>query len=85
MTLAMKNGESYRPFVAEFLAPVRTLVKPVSEGLFAGILDIPKVPTLKDRLMFRLSVLFGVWKEGDHRNWNAIRNWAESLSPLLLR
>ncbi len=85
MTLAMKNGESYRPFVAEFLAPVRTLVKPVSEGLFAGILDIPKVPTLKDRLMFRLSVLFGVWKEGDHRDWNAIRNWSESLSPLLLR
>jgi ubiquinone/menaquinone biosynthesis C-methylase UbiE len=39
MTLAMRNGESYRPFVAEFLAPVRALVKPVSEGLFAGALD----------------------------------------------
>jgi menaquinone-dependent protoporphyrinogen oxidase len=85
MTLAMKNGESYRPFVADFLSPVRTLVRPVSEGLFAGVLDISKVPTLKDRLMFRLSVLFGVWSEGDHRDWNAIRKWAEGLSPLLLR
>jgi menaquinone-dependent protoporphyrinogen oxidase len=85
MTLAMKNGESYRPFVADFLSPVRTLVRPASEGLFAGVLDISKVPTLKDRLMFRMSVLFGVWSEGDHRDWNAIRKWAEGLSPLLLR
>jgi menaquinone-dependent protoporphyrinogen oxidase len=84
MTLAMRNGENFRPFVAEFLAPVRTLVKPVSEGLFAGALDIRKVPTWRDRLMFRLSVLFGVWTEGDHRDWNAIRAWAEDLRPRLL-
>jgi hypothetical protein len=29
-------------------------------------------------------VLFGVWKEGDHRDWAAIRAWAESLRPQLL-
>jgi menaquinone-dependent protoporphyrinogen oxidase len=83
MTLAMRNGESYRPFVADFMAPVRALVKPVSEGLFAGALDISKVPTLRDRLMFRMSVLFGVWSEGDQRDWSAIRSWAESLPPKL--
>lgn len=83
MTLAMRNGERYRPSVAEFLAPVRALVKPVSEGLFAGALDIAKVPTLRDRLMFRLSVWFGVWSEGDHRDWNAIRAWAEGLRSKL--
>jgi menaquinone-dependent protoporphyrinogen oxidase len=83
MTLAMRSGEKYRPFVAEFMAPVRALVRPVSEGLFAGVLDISKVPTFKDRLMFRVSVLFGVWTEGDHRDWNAIRAWAEGLRPLL--
>jgi menaquinone-dependent protoporphyrinogen oxidase len=83
MTLAMRNGESYRPFVAEFLAPVRALVKPVSEGLFAGALGIGKVPALRDRLMFRLSVLFGVWAEGDYRDWNAIQNWAKNLAPQL--
>ncbi len=83
MTLAMKNGENYRPFVSEFLAPVRALVKPVSEGQFAGVLDISKVPTFKDRVLFRLSVLFGVWSEGDHRNWKAIREWAENLAPRL--
>ena len=83
MTLAMKNADQYRGFVSDFLQPVRALVKPVSEGLFAGVLDIGKVPSVSDRFKFRLSVLFGVWSEGDHRDWNAIRSWAESILPLL--
>ncbi len=84
MTLAMKKGD-YRDHVATFLQPVRTLVRPVSEGYFAGILDIAKVPSLSERLKFRLSVAMGVWSAGDHRDWQAIHAWAESLQPLLLR
>jgi len=57
----------------------------VSEGLFAGALDISKVPSFRDRLKFRLSVVFGVWSEGDHRDWNAIRAWADGIRPLLLQ
>ncbi|CAG0936510.1 menaquinone-dependent protoporphyrinogen oxidase [Thermoflexales bacterium] len=83
MTLAMKNGEKYRSSVGEWLAPVRARVKPVSEGLFAGALDIGKIPSFGDRLKFRLSVMLGVWKEGDHRDWNAIRAWATELNRLL--
>jgi menaquinone-dependent protoporphyrinogen oxidase len=82
MTLSMKKGE-YREYVATWLEPVRALVKPVSEGLFAGALNIRKVPSFGDRLKFRLSVLLGVWAEGDHRDWNAIRAWTQSLHPLL--
>ena len=85
MTLAMPGADKYREHVADFLQPVRALVRPVSEGLFAGALDISKVPSFRDRLMFRLSVVFGVWAEGDHRDWNAIRAWAESIRPLLLQ
>jgi menaquinone-dependent protoporphyrinogen oxidase len=85
MTLAMRNGEQYRSHVSTWLDPVRVLVKPVSEGLFAGMLDISKVPSFGDRFKFRLSVVFGVWEEGDHRDWNAIRLWAENLYPLLTR
>ena len=85
MTLAMKNADQYRGFVSDFLQPVRALVKPLSEGLFAGVLDIGKVPSVSDRFKFRLSVLFGVWSEGDHRDWNAIRSWAESILPLFSR
>jgi menaquinone-dependent protoporphyrinogen oxidase len=83
MTLAMKNGEKYRPAVATWLDPVRTLVKPVSTGLFAGVLDVGKISSFSDRLKFRVSVLLGVWKEGDHRDWNAIRDWAASLGSAL--
>jgi menaquinone-dependent protoporphyrinogen oxidase len=79
MTLAMKNGEKYRPQVLDWLAPVRRMVHPVSEGIFAGVLDIGKIPSFGDRLKFRLSVLFGVWSEGDHRDWDAIHDWADSL------
>jgi len=82
MTLAMKKGD-YRQEVATWLQPVRALVRPVSEGLFAGALDISKVPSLKDRLGFKISVATGVWSEGDHRDWKAIRRWAASLPPLL--
>jgi len=84
MTLTMKNGEQYRSHVSTWLEPVRALVRPVSEGLFAGALDIGKIPSFSDRLKFRISVLSGVWKEGDHRDWNAIQAWAERLDPLLI-
>ena len=84
MTLAMPRADKYREHVADFLQPVRALVKPVSEGLFAGALDISKIPSFGDRLKFRLSVVFGVWSEGDHRDWNAIRAWAADLKPILV-
>ena len=84
MTLAMNNASQYRSHVATWLAPVRALVHPDSEGLFSGGLDVSRIPSLGDRLKFRLSVLFGAWKEGDHRDWNSIRAWAQSLRPLLV-
>lgn len=82
MTMSVKK-ESFQQGVAGWMAPVRALVKPVSEGYFAGILDISKMPSFGDRLKFRLSVLSGVWSEGDHRDWNAINDWARKLLPLL--
>jgi len=82
MTLAMP-GKNYAEHVATWLAPVRALVRPVSEGLFAGSLDVSKVPSFGDRLKFRMSVAMGVWKEGDHRDWTAIRAWAANLKPML--
>jgi len=85
MTLTMRNAQQYRGHVSTWLEPVRTLVRPVSEGLFAGALDIARIPSFGDRLKFRISVLMGVWKAGDHRDWNAIRAWAMELKPLLSR
>ena len=78
MTMAIQN-ENYRAGVQGWLEPVRRLVKPVSEGFFAGALAIHRVPSLADRIKFRISVALGVWTEGDHRDWKAIRDWAKAL------
>lgn len=83
MTLAMKN-ESYHRAVVDWLEPVRALVTPVSEGLFAGALDLDKVPSFRKRLMFRVSIATGVWSAGDHRDWDAIRAWAGELAAQLV-
>jgi menaquinone-dependent protoporphyrinogen oxidase len=85
MTLALKHEEwRHEADVAEWLEPVRQLVTPVSEGLFAGMLDINKITSYIDRLKFRLSVLSGIWTEGDHRDWDAIQSWARELSTKLV-
>lgn len=85
MTLAMPKGTQYREAAREWTAPVRALVQPVSEGLFAGRLDLSRIPSWGDRLKFRLSIALGVWKQGDHRDWKAIRAWAAELGPRLER
>lgn len=82
MTMAMKNPAA-RAGVSEWLAPVRALVRPLREGYFAGVLTLVKVPSMRQRLMFRAAVAMGVWSEGDHRDWDAIRAWALELKPLL--
>lgn len=82
ITLAMRDNK-YRDGVSSWLDPVRTLVRPVSEGLFAGTLELSKLPLIPDRLGMQAAVAFGVFPQGDHRDWDAIRAWAKGLAPLL--
>lgn len=84
ITLAMRNGELYRNAVREWTAPVRAIVSPLSEGLFPGMLDFSKLPFNWETLKLRATVAMGVFPRGDHRDWNAVRAWAESLKPMLL-
>lgn len=83
ITMAMENAERYRAGVMSWVAPVRAMVKPLNEGLFAGRLDFSKLPFNRDTLMLRLAVVLGIFPRGDHRDWDAIRIWAKALSPLL--
>lgn len=80
ITLSMKGSEQYREGVSSWMAPVRALVRPVSEGYFAGMLDFHKMPLTFNTLMMRVPVLLKIWREGDHRDWAAIRAWAASLA-----
>ena len=84
ITLAMKNGEQYRNAVREWTAPVRAIVPPLSEGLFAGMLDFSKLPWNWETLKLRATVAVGIFPRGDHRDWNTVHAWAESLKPMLL-
>ena len=85
ITLSMSGADQYREGVSSWMAPVRALARPVSEGLFAGTLDFQKMPLTFNTLMMRIPVLLGMWKVGDHRDWNAIRAWAERVHPLLMK
>ncbi len=82
ITLAVPN-EKYREGVAAWMQPVQELVTPVSVGLFAGVLDLAKLPLFPDGLRMRLPVALGIFPQGDHRDWEAIRAWVSSLAAKL--
>jgi menaquinone-dependent protoporphyrinogen oxidase len=84
ITLAMSNGEQYRRAVAEWIAPVRRRVQPVSEGLFAGRLDFSKLPLGLDTAKLRMTAALGIFPKDDRRDWKAIEVWAANLYPLLV-
>lgn len=83
ITLSMKNADQYRDGVSDWMSPVRTVVHPLSVGLFAGALEFNKMPFSMNALAMRIPVMMGMWKTGDHRDWNAIRAWTEQTYPLL--
>jgi menaquinone-dependent protoporphyrinogen oxidase len=85
ITLSMTNAGQYLEGLKSWMSPVRDLLHPISEGYFAGALDFSKLPFSLNVLAMRLVVLIGVWKKGDHRDWNAIHAWAESLPSQLLQ
>ena len=68
-----------RQEAAAYLAPVRALVEPVSEGLFAGKIEYSTL-SFFDRTIAKLVGS----AEGDWRDWEAIRTWATALRPTLL-
>ena len=85
ITLAMSNSDPYRQAVAAWIQPVRAQVSPVSEGLFAGMLDFNKLPLNWDTVKLRAVVALGIFPKDDRRDWKVIHEWAESIHPLLLQ
>ena len=80
--LTMKDDtEENRHTVAAYLDPVREKVPevdPVAVGLFAGAVTYSKLPFLYRTIIKKMGA-----PEGDFRDWEAIRAWAEELVPLL--
>jgi menaquinone-dependent protoporphyrinogen oxidase len=71
------NTAAARQTVSAYLDPVRALVKPASEGLFAGVMHLNKL-----KLFERLIMLAMQTSEGDYRQWDAINAWGEQAAAL---
>jgi menaquinone-dependent protoporphyrinogen oxidase len=73
------DDETSRQNRQQYLAPVRKLVTPRAEALFAGVGDPKKVSFVERQLYKAVKA-----PQGDYRSWQAIRAWAESLQNILL-
>lgn len=86
LTLVNPAQGAHRQTLA-FLDPVVNdvpEVQPVDIGLFAGKLDYSKLSWMVSLVMKQKMRDKGI-SEGDYRNWDAIRSWAEGLRSPLLR
>jgi menaquinone-dependent protoporphyrinogen oxidase len=77
MTLE-KDTEENRKTVSAYLDPIRALVKPANEGMFAGVFNPNKVS-----LLYRLIGTAMKTPVGDFRKWDQITAWTEQAAPAL--
>ncbi len=73
---AIRKAEAY----ADQLRSLVPEVTPVTVGAFAGVLQFARAPWPARWALRLISVMTGV-KEGDYRDWEAIRSW--TLDQLL--
>jgi len=69
------EDETSRAAREAYAAPVRALLPNVSEVFFTGKMDFARLSFL-DRFISRMVKAV----EADHRDWDAIRRWAETVS-----
>lgn len=78
-----QNKARHTTLMQSFMAPVRAIVQPVTEGCFAGAFTMDKITNSMDRLGMKIHQSVSPMPEGDFRDWDAIHNWAESLPTRL--
>lgn len=80
LTLAKRTEATERKAAqyAEKLEQLAPPLRPISIGLFGGVLDAGKAPWVTRALLRLLSFATGL-KEGDYRDWNEISEWAKAL------
>jgi len=83
MMLATDNAQ-YRSMVPTWLDPLKQKLSPVAAGSFSGAVLLDHYPKFTDKLGMRIFLASVKLKEGDYRDWKAIRTWAENLRPAFL-
>jgi len=76
-TISRHTYQSARE-VAEYLTPVRRIIRVQSEGYFGGVLDYNEQTSQDQRLLTAKQV-----PEGDYRNWMMIYRWSVRTLGLL--
>jgi len=76
--LLRNDTPEIRGKVLAFLDPVRQILEPSSIGLFAGKIDYSRMDGLDRSIAEAVST-----SQGDWRNWEAIRSWAQGLQRIL--
>ncbi len=77
MTMVEDTPET-RARAAGFLEPVRKVLAPAAEGYFAGKVDPQRLSFLESTMLKLKST-----PVGDFRDWNKIRDWAQSTYALV--
>ncbi len=79
LTLANPTPDAVRKAAAyaDQISNLVPWVQPLSVGRFAGVLKFAGTPWPMRLVLRTLSLATGV-KEGDYRDWDAIRDWAQS-------
>lgn len=72
--------ETERKQAETYLDALKAIVKPAAESIFAGKMDTKKLS-----FFFRLMMQAMKSQEGDFRDWEAIKAWAQEIEPILLR
>jgi menaquinone-dependent protoporphyrinogen oxidase len=74
--LTMKDDTpENRAKVSGWLAPLKTGIKPVDEGLFAGKVDKSKLDIFARFVAEKMAKI----EDHDYRDWDKIRSWANAL------
>ncbi len=79
MTLEKDTAEN-RATVSAYLDPVRAMIQPASEGLFAGVMDLRRLNLLEKLMMKAMKT-----PVGDFRNWEQINGWIQGISTGLVQ
>ncbi len=61
--------------VSSWLEPIKAVVKPVSEGLFAGKVELAKLGFFARFIFEKMAKM----KDQDYINWETIKSWAMDL------
>jgi menaquinone-dependent protoporphyrinogen IX oxidase len=82
-SLATEKGAESRMVIMQYTAHVRSMIHPVSEGFFSGENAKREETGPGERSRFKLRILLGLLKEGEHRT-HEVETWAAKLHDKLL-